>query len=50
MKMVIQKLLNNKINEEKSMIYGAYFKDVNENKLRQLGIMSGVEVISIKRG
>ena len=32
------------------MVYGAYFKDVNENKLRQLGIVSGIEVISIKKG
>ena len=32
------------------MVYGAYFKDVNESKLRQLDIVSGVEVISIKEG
>ena len=43
-------IINNKINEDKAMVYGAYFKDVNENKLRQLGIVSGIEVISIKKG
>ena len=32
------------------MIYGAYFKDVSESKLRQLNIMSGVEVVSVKEG
>ena len=32
------------------MVYGAYFKDVNESKLNQLGIVSGIEVISIKKG
>ena len=43
-------IINNKINEDKAMVYGAYFKDVDENKLRQLGIVSGIEVISIKKG
>ena len=43
-------IINNKLIEEKSMIYGAYFKDVNESKLSQLNIESGVEVISIKEG
>ena len=43
-------IINNKLIEEKSMIYGAYFKDINEKKLRQLNIINGVEVISIKEG
>ena len=43
-------IINNKINEDKAMVYGAYFKDVDENKLLQLGLVSGIEVISIKKG
>ena len=43
-------IINNKINEDKAMVYGAYFKDVNKNKLHQLGLSSGIEVISIKKG
>lgn len=43
-------IINKKLNEEKAMFHGAYFIDVNVNKLRQLGLMSGVEVKSIKEG
>ena len=44
------KIINNKQNEEKSIIFGAHLKDINEKKLRQLGLTNGVEVISINEG
>ena len=44
------KIINKKLKIEKSIIFGALLEDLNENDLKRLGIVSGVEVVSIENG